>query len=460
MDFFPAFMNLQSRNCVVVGGGSVALRKARLLASAGANIILIAPKICEGLRHLEQVKTFHQRPFQDGDLEDATLVIAATNDIALNEYVSKLAQLKNLPVNVVDNPALCSFITPSIIDRSPVVVAISSGGAAPVLARSLRAQLESFIPSKYGQLAESIGKLRNKLKKKMPSARDRRLFWEQIVNGPIAKQFLIGNVKTAMESLQSAIDSTDAEASAVGNVALVGAGPGNPDLLTFRALRLMQSADVVLYDRLVSPEIVDLCRKDAERIYVGKQRENHTVPQPQISQLLVELAQQGKSVVRLKGGDPFIFGRGGEEIEDLAKAGISFEVVPGITAASGCATYSGIPLTHREHAQACVFVTGHLKDGGVDLDWDQLAHPNQTIVVYMGLMGLPVICRELIKHGLASDTPAALIEQGTTRRQQVITGKLSNLADLVAAKAVKAPTLLIIGGVVSLYEKLNWFSTT
>ena len=306
MEFYPAFMNLRSRTCVVVGGGPVTLRKARLLASAGANIILIAPEICEELRHLEQVKTIHQRPFQDSDLEGAALVVVATNDSALNEHVSKLAQLKNLPVNVVDNPALCSFITPSIIDRSPVVVAISSGGVAPVLARTLRAQLESFIPSKYGQLAASMGKLRNKLKKKMPSERDRRLFWEQIVNGPIAKQFLTGNVKSAIESLRSAIDSTDADVSVVGNVALVGAGPGNPDLLTFRALRLMQSADVVLYDRLVSSEIVNLCRQDAERIYVGKRPADHTVPQPQINQLLVELAQQGKSVVRLKGGDPFI----------------------------------------------------------------------------------------------------------------------------------------------------------
>ncbi|MBT5031471.1 MAG: uroporphyrinogen-III C-methyltransferase [Proteobacteria bacterium] len=457
MDFFPAFMNLQSRECVVIGGGSVALRKARLLASAGANIVIIAPEICEELKHLEQVKTLHQRPFQDSDLQDATLVIAATNDRALNEHVSKLAQLKNLPVNVVDNPALSSFITPSIIDRSPIVVAISSGGNAPVLARSLRARLESLIPPAYGQLAASMGKLRIKLKKKIPTDRDRRLFWEQIVNGPIARQFLTGNVKTATASLRKAIDSADPDKSAIGNVALVGAGPGNPDLLTFRALRLMQSADVVLYDRLVSAEIVDLCRRDADRIYVGKQREDHAVPQLRINQLLIELAQQGKSVVRLKGGDPFIFGRGGEEIEDLAKAGISFEVVPGITAASGCATYSGIPLTHRDHAQACIFVTGHLKDGSVDLDWNQLACPNQTIVVYMGLMGLPVICRELMNHGLAPDTPAALIEQGTTERQQVIAGKLDNLVDLVEAKPVKAPTLLIIGGVVSLYEKLNWF---
>jgi uroporphyrin-III C-methyltransferase/precorrin-2 dehydrogenase/sirohydrochlorin ferrochelatase len=462
LDYFPAFMNLKSRECVIVGGGQVALRKARLLASAHAQLVVIAPDVCEQLKDLKQVHTVHQREFVDNDIDNATLVVVATNDSKLNEHISKLAQQKNLPVNVVDNPALCSFITPSIVDRSPIVVAISSGGAAPVLARSLRARLESLIPSEYGQLAASMGKLRDQLKSKIPNERDRRLFWEKIVNGPIAKQFLSGSPENAVQQLQCAIDSTDKDISSSnhGSVALVGAGPGNPDLLTFRALRLMQSADVVLYDRLVSPEIVDLCRRDAERIYVGKQRNNHAVPQLKINQLLVELAQKGNSVVRLKGGDPFIFGRGGEEIEDLVEAGISFEVVPGITAASGCASYSGIPLTHRDYAQACVFVTGHLKDGTVNLDWQQLAHSNHTIVVYMGLEGLPDICRELVNHGLESSTPAALIEQGTTPQQQVITGDLGNLAELVAQRSVTAPTLMIIGGVVNLYEKLNWFSTT
>lgn len=447
---------------MIVGGGPVALRKARLLASAHANLVVIAPEICEELKSLEQVHTFYQREFQDNDIDNATLIVVATNNANLNEQISKLAHRKNIPVNVVDNPALCSFITPSIIDRSPIVVAISSGGAAPVLARSLRARLESFIPSEYGQLATSMGKLRNQLKSKVPNERDRRIFWEKIVNGPIAKQFLSGNPKHAIQQLKRAIDSPEKELNYTnhGSVALVGAGPGNPDLLTFRALRLMQSADVVLYDRLVSPEIVALCRRDAERIYVGKQRNNHSVPQPKINKLLVELAQKGNSVVRLKGGDPFIFGRGGEEIEDLAEAGISFEVVPGITAASGCASYSGIPLTHRNYAQACVFVTGHLKDGTVNLDWQQLANASQTVVVYMGLEGLPIICRELVSHGLPSSTPAALVEQGTTPQQQVITGNLGNLAKLVAERTVSAPTLLIIGGVVNLYEKLNWFSAT
>jgi uroporphyrin-III C-methyltransferase/precorrin-2 dehydrogenase/sirohydrochlorin ferrochelatase len=455
-------MNLRSRECVIVGGGQVALRKARLLASAHAKLVVIAPEICEELKNLEQVDTIYQREFRDDDIDNATLVVVATNDTKLNRHVSKLAQQKNLPVNVVDNPALCSFITPSIVDRSPIVVAISSGGAAPVLARSLRARLESLVPPEYGQLAASMGKLRDQLKSKIPAEKDRRIFWEKIVNGPVAKQFLSGNSDNAIQQLKRAINSTEKSTNYTnhGSVALVGAGPGNPDLLTFRALRLMQSADIVLYDRLVSPEIVDLCRRDAERIYVGKQRNNHAVPQPKINQLLVELAQKGNAVVRLKGGDPFMFGRGGEEIEDLAEAGVSFEVVPGITAASGCSSYSGIPLTHRNYAQACVFVTGHLKDGAVNLNWQQLANADQTIVVYMGLEGLPVICRELINHGLESSTPAALVEQGTTPRQQVITGNLGNLSELVAERSVTAPTLMIIGGVVNLYKKLNWFSVT
>ncbi|HAY45699.1 MAG TPA: uroporphyrinogen-III C-methyltransferase [Gammaproteobacteria bacterium] len=460
MDYFPAFMNLKSRECVIVGGGQVALRKARLLASANAQLVVIAPDICKELKNLKQVHTTHQREFRDADIDNATLLIVATNDTKLNEYISRLAHLNNLPVNVVDNPSLCSFITPSIVDRSPIVVAISSGGSAPVLARSLRARLESYIPPEYGQLAASMGELRAQVKSKLPNERARRIFWEKIVNGPIAKQFLRGNQSNAIEQLHQAVDSTDnaANVKTPGSVALVGAGPGNPDLLTFRALRLMQSADVILHDRLVSPEIVDLCRRDAERIYVGKQRDNHALPQPKINQLLIELAQQGNSVVRLKGGDPFIFGRGGEEIEGLAEAGIPFEVVPGITAASGCASYSGIPLTHRNYAQSCVFVTGHLKNGTVNLDWQKLANPDQTIVVYMGLEGLPNICRELINHGLADTTPAALIEQGTTPQQQVITGDLNNLAELVSEKSVTAPTLMIIGGVVNLYEKLSWFS--
>ena len=385
------------------------------------------------------------------------LITAATNDPQVNQRVSVLAQRLNVPVNVVDQPALCSFITPSIVNRSPVLIAISTGGDAPVLARMLRAKLEAFIPTSYGQLAATMGRYRESLKRALPDERARRLFWENVVQGPIAELFFSGRSVEAEKQLQLSIDNRSSSQSETGEVWLVGAGPGDPDLLTFRALRLMQQADVVLYDRLVSPAIVNLCRRDADRIYVGKRRADHAVPQGEINQLLVDLAQQGKTVVRLKGGDPFIFGRGGEEIELLAQSGIPFQIVPGITAASGCATYAGIPLTHRDHAQSCVFVTGHLKDGSVDLNWSMLANPQQTVVIYMGLIGLPQICQKLIEHGVAPSMPIALIEQGTTPNQRVYTGELQSMPRVIENKNVKAPTLIIIGSVVSLQDNLAWF---
>jgi len=302
-----------------------------------------------------------------------------------------------------------------------------------------------------------MGRYREAIKAALPKERDRRMFWEKVVQGPIAELFFSGRNAEAEQQLQLSLENSTKANAEVGEVWLIGAGPGDPDLLTFRALRLMQQADVVLYDRLVSPEILNLCRRDADRIYVGKRRADHAVPQGDINQRLVDLALQGKSVVRLKGGDPFIFGRGGEEIELLAQSGVPFQIVPGITAASGCATYAGIPLTHRDHAQSCVFITGHLKDGTVDLNWRMLANPNQTVVIYMGLIGLPYICQKLIEHGVSSSMPIALIEQGTTNRQRVYTGELATMPSIIENKHVKAPTLIIIGSVVSLHEDLSWF---
>jgi uroporphyrin-III C-methyltransferase/precorrin-2 dehydrogenase/sirohydrochlorin ferrochelatase len=369
------------------------------------------------------------------------------------------AQNKGIPVNVVDNPDLCSFIMPSIIDRSPVQIAVSTGGASPVLARLLRGRLESFIPSACGRLASIVEEYRGAVKKKFSNVDSRRFFWERILQGHIAELVYAGRDDEAMAALSDEIANSDDEADNVGQVFLVGAGPGDPDLLTFKALRMMQQADVVVYDRLVSEPILDMVRRDAERIYAGKERDNHAIQQEDINQLLIRLAKEGKKVLRLKGGDPFIFGRGGEEIEGLMAEGIPFQVVPAITAASGCSTYSGIPLTHRDYSQACTFVTGHLKDGTCNLNWPALAQPNQTIVFYMGLQAVNVICKELIAHGMPAATPAALIQQGTTPEQKVYIGDLDSLPELVRVNDIKAPTLIIVGQVVQLHEKLNWYKS-
>ena len=457
MDFLPLFHKLQNRRVLVVGGGEIALRKARLLADAGGVLRVVSPDAVSELRELVEQGTgeWRQRAYQAEDLQGISLVIAATDDVPLNAQISEQAQALGIPVNVVDAPALCSVIFPAIVDRSPLIVAVSSGGDAPVLARLIRAKIETWIPASYGQLAGLAKIFRAKVKGLFPDVQQRRVFWEDVFQGPIAESVFAGKQGEARQLLEDKING--AAPQALGEVYLVGAGPGDPDLLTFRALRLMQQADVVLYDRLVAPAIVELCRRDAERIYVGKRRADHAVPQEQINQRLIDLAKTGKRVLRLKGGDPFIFGRGGEEIEQLASHGIPFQVVPGITAASGCSAYAGIPLTHRDHAQSVRFVTGHLKDGSSDLPWSELVASSQTLVFYMGLVGLPTICQQLVAHGRAASTPAALIQQGTTENQRVFTGTLANLPELVAQHEVHAPTLVIVGEVVQLRDKLAWF---
>lgn len=457
MDYLPLFHKLQGGRVLVVGGGEIALRKARLLADAGGVLRVVAPDVDGQLAALarEGGGEVLVRGYQAADLVGCRLVIAATDDPGLNAQVSADAQALSLPVNVVDAPALCTVIFPAIVDRSPLVIAVSSGGDAPVLARLIRAKLEAWIPSAYGELAGLAARFRHKVKSLYPDVNQRRGFWETVFQGPIAERQLAGQGAEAERLLQAMVDGAPVQQG--GEVYLVGAGPGDPDLLTFRALRLMQQADVVLYDRLVAPAIIDMCRRDAERIYVGKRRADHSVPQDQINRLLVDLARQGKRVLRLKGGDPFIFGRGGEEIEELAEHGIPFQVVPGITAASGCSAYGGIPLTHRDYAQSVRFVTGHLKDGTSNLPWNDLVALTQTLVFYMGLVGLPTICAELIRHGRAASTPAALVQQGTTRNQRVFTGTLADLPDLVAQHEVHAPTLVIVGEVVQLRDKLAWF---
>jgi len=453
MDFLPIFINIRQQPCIVVGGGEVAARKVTLLLKAGAKVTVVAPELCAAL---QQAAIQHVAgKFTDALLDGAKLVIAATDDNSVNLAVHAAATSRGIPVNVVDTPALCTFVMPAIIDRAPIIIAISSGGAAPVLARLLRARLETMIPAGYGRLATLAGKFRDQVKQKLGEGLPRRAFWENVFEGAIGEDMLAGREQLAAERLQQAIDQSSAPVS--GEVYLVGAGPGDPDLLTFRALRLMQKADVVLYDNLVSEGVMELVRRDAERIYVGKQRAEHTMPQEGINDLLVRLALQGKRVLRLKGGDPFIFGRGGEEIEKLAENGIPFQVVPGVSAANGVASYAGIPLTHRDYAQSVVFTTGHLRDDTIDLDWVALTRPQQTVVIYMGLTGLAEICRQLIAHGLPADWPAAVVQQGTTRHQRVMVATLRDLAEKVAQAGFKAPTITIVGEVVKLREKLSWF---
>ena len=426
-----------------------------MLLEAGARVRVVAPKIDPVLAGQQRIEAIVAR-FEPRHLDGATLVIAATNDRSVNQQVSVQAKARNLPVNVVDDPELCSFIMPAILDRSPLMVAFSSGGASPVLTRMMRGKLETMIPQGYSRLAGFAERFREVVKQRVTNPEKRRIFWENVLDGVVAEKVLTGDESSAETMLQDMLANEDNIQR--GEVYLVGAGPGDPDLLTFRALRLMQKADVVVYDNLVSKPIVEMTRRDAERIFVGKKRADHTMRQEEINELLVRLAKEGKRVLRLKGGDPFIFGRGGEEIESLAEHGIPFQVVPGITAASGVASYAGIPLTHRDHAQSCIFVTGHLKDGSMDLDWDVLARPRQTIVVYMGLYGLATLCTELIAHGMPDTTPAAIVQQGTTQNQRVITGTLATLAGLAQAEKLHAPTLIIVGGVVTLRKKLAWFN--
>jgi len=459
MQALPIFFNIAQRPCIVIGGGDVATRKVLMLRKAQGQITVISPALCDELRVLAEQGDIEYVPaaFQAEQLTSACLVIAATDDESVNEAVSIAAKRLNIPVNVVDAPALCTFTMGSIIDRSPIVIAISSEGNAPVLARHIRSKIETMLPAAYGRIANIAGEFREQVKAKFTNMPARRRFWEDVLNGPLVERVLSGQEQAARELLSSLLQQTE-DAPTRGEVYLVGGGPGDPDLLTFRALRLMQQCDVCVYDKLVSKEVMELVRRDAELVFVGKSRDQHTLPQEEINQLLARLALEGKRVLRLKGGDPFIFGRGGEEIETLMQHGVPFQVVPGITAANGVSSYAGIPLTHRDYAQACLFITGHLKDGTVDLDWQAMARPNQTVVIYMGLVGLAQICSNLIAQGVSPEMPAAVIQQGTTQKQRVVQSTLQHLAAEVAAAGLKPPSLTIIGEVVKLRARLNWFT--
>ncbi len=459
MDYLPLFVDLNDRQCLVVGGGEIAARKAGLLLKANAAVSIVAPEISASTQALIDANrvTWLKAIYSADLLSEQFLVIAATNDQAVNRDVYHQAKAKNILVNVADCPELCDFILPSILDRSPVVVAIASGGKSPILARQLRARLETLIPPSYGRLATLVGHYRDVVKNRLPTLAMRRRFWEIVLQGKVAEHVLAGRDELGEQTLNQLLDSANGAELKQGEVYLVGAGPGDPELLTFKALRLMQQADVVFYDRLVSKEVLALVRREAEHIYVGKQRAWHAVRQEEINDLLLAHAKQGKRVLRLKGGDPFIFGRGGEEIATLAAEKIPFQVVPGITAASGCSSYAGIPLTHRDYSQSCTFVTGQLKEGELDLNWPSLVQPRQTVVVYMGLAGLPTLSQQLLKHGLLADTPAALVQQGTTDRQKVWVSTIADLPNVAEREQPIAPTLVIIGHVVNLHESLAWF---
>lgn len=456
MDFLPVSLKLAGQRCLIVGGGSIAWRKAQLLALADACIDVLSPEIDPQLLSLiEAGQGRHIRASYSSitALSHYRLVIAATNDAAVNAQVFDDCEAQHILVNSVDDPPHCRFMMPAIIDRSPLVISIATGGASPVLARQLRTQIEGLLPARLGELVGFSAKWRPAVKEKISHPDQRRVFWETLYQSPIHEMVLAGNLTSAHEAMPAFLDQWQNPA---GEVYLVGAGPGDPDLLTFKALRLMQQADVIVYDRLVSEPILNLCRRDADKIYVGKARSKHAVPQEGINALLVRLAQEGKRVCRLKGGDPFIFGRGGEEIEELFAAGIKFQVVPGITAASGCSAYAGIPLTHRDYAQSVRFLTGHLKEGSPELPWRELVYENQTLVLYMGLVGLEKICEQLIAHGQRPDMPVALVSKGTTPEQTVVIGTLADIASKVEGSGIAAPTLTIIGEVVNLREKLQW----
>nr|WP_257227501.1 MULTISPECIES: siroheme synthase CysG [unclassified Acinetobacter] len=455
-------MKLQQQPCLIVGGGRIAYRKAVLLAKAGAQLTVCSPEIEDDLltlvnktqgQYLNSI--YHESVYQENAiaLRQFRLVIAATNDKAVNQAVFEACEAENVLVNSVDDPPHCRFMVPAIIDRSPLVISVASNGTSPVLSRQIRTQLESSIPHGMGKLAEFSGQWRAAVKAKIVNPDERRIFWEDLYASPLKEQVFNDNFTEANRLIEQALLEWK---QPKGEVYLVGAGPGDPELLTLKALRLMQQADVVIYDRLVSQPIMDLCRRDAEKIYVGKARSNHAVPQEGINALLVKYASEGKRVCRLKGGDPFIFGRGGEEIQELFAAGVAFQVVPGITAASGCSAYAGIPLTHRDYAQSVRFLTGHLKEGSPELPWNELVYQNQTLVLYMGLVGLEKICEKLIAHGQRPDMPVALVSKGTTPEQKVVVGTLADIASKVSEYQIQAPTLTIIGDVVSLREQLQW----
>ncbi|MGP5101419.1 uroporphyrinogen-III C-methyltransferase [Psychrobacter celer] len=507
MNTFPLFFKLENRKVLIVGGGDVALRKADLLSRAGAAITILAPDISTEIQALlsDDKHELIYKNYNKSYMTGARVIIAATDDETLNHQIHADATALNIPVNVVDTPHLCDFIFPAIVDRNPIIIGISSNGKAPVLARLLRARLETLIPQGYGKLAKLAGEFRSEVKRKIPTLTGRRQFWERAFEGQVSQLMFAGNEREATAQLKADLESTVAALedsanhspatttsqhsqshsteslsanapvatdkltttqhnninqaqAAVGEVYIVGAGPGDPELLTFKALRLMQQADIVYYDALVSPQVLDLCRRDADKVFVGKKRSNHAVAQLGINELLINSAKQGRRVVRLKGGDPFIFGRGGEEIESLRAHEVPYQVVPGITAANAAASYAGIPLTHRDHSQSVRFVTGFLKAGAPNEKFENLLDTNETVVFYMGLHSLARLTTGLINAGRSPETPIAIVSNASMPNQQVLTGTLESIVALQEQNQLPTPALLIMGDVVALHDDLAWYN--
>ncbi|MGN2426861.1 siroheme synthase CysG [Klebsiella electrica] len=453
----PLFAELKAKPVLVIGGGDIAARKIMFLRRAGANVQVVAAALCEDVAALVERQEIQWRAheFEEPQLDDVFLVIAATDDDALNQRVSAAASARYRLVNVVDNQPLCSVVFPSIVDRSPLLIAIFSGGSAPVLSRLIREKIEALLPTNLGRVAEAASYWRQHIKTHLTTTAARRRFWERVFNGRFASLMIAGNKAAADKALEEELYQPEKR---LGEIILVGAGPGDAGLLTLRGLQAVQKADVVFYDHLVTPEIRELVRRDAEMICVGKRAGEHSVPQHETNQMLVDAAREGKTVVRLKGGDPFIFGRGGEELQAAADAGIPFQVVPGVTAAAGATAYAGIPLTHRDYAQSVTFVTGHYKADSAAHDWSLLAQSRQTLAIYMGTMKAAEISAQLIAHGRDSNTPVAVISRGTRTDQQTITGTLQQLEEL--AKDAPMPALLVVGEVVQLHQQLAWFQQT
>jgi uroporphyrin-III C-methyltransferase/precorrin-2 dehydrogenase/sirohydrochlorin ferrochelatase len=461
MQYFPAFFDLTAQKVLIVGGGEVALRKLALLTRSGAKVTVVAPQMLPEFSEQAADGKIRAvlREFVPDDLDGARLVIVATARRAVNRWIAALSEARRIPVNVVDDREASRFIVPALIDRDPVLVAISTGGASPVLARRLRERLEALIPKRFGELALWLQALRRAARWRLRDTDARRRYVEHIVDGAAARRFVAGDTHGAESLAQQLLARTSSSPRDSGEVTLVGAGPGDPELLTLKALRALQDADVILHDRLVPRAVLDMARRDASRICVGKAAGGVGSTQEEINALLIEHALQGKRVVRLKGGDPFIFGRGGEELEALQKAHIRFSVIPGITAASGCAAYAGIPLTHRDHAHSVTFITGHEDSDGREPDYQALAKPGITAVFYMGLARVEHIAASLVQHGAPEALPAALIAQGTLENQRVITGTLATIAAAAARAGLHSPALLVVGKVVSLHDSLAWFNT-
>lgn len=453
MRHLPVFMTVADRTVLVVGGGEAAARKAALALRAGARVRVVAERPGAALAELELQGRIElsQRRCAAEDLDGAVLAYAASGDEMVDRAVSRAAQAAGIPVNVVDRPDLSTFVSPALVDRDPVLVAVSSGGTAPALSRRVRGWIEALLPARLGRLAELAEALRPTVAARLPAER-RRAFWDRLLDGRAAELALAGEEEAARRDMAAALETDAAASAAPGTVHIVGAGPGDPDLLTLRAQRLLQQADVIVHDRLVSDAILDRARRDAEFVFVGKARANHSCSQDEINDLLARHALAGRRVVRLKGGDPFVFGRGGEELEHLQALGIPVEVVPGITAAMGCAAAAQVPLTHRDHAMSAVFITGHARGGEgdeaePDLDWAKLAQGRQTIAVYMGVGTAGRIVQRLIDHGMPPDMPVAVIENGTRPEQKVVPARLDGLVDAMVAAQVRGPAVIVIGAV-------------